>query len=200
MMTALEKFEDQLRAGKVYRREDLSRLSNAVDRHLKELSSQGKLRKLAAGLYYRPRKTVFGEAPPTDVELVGAFLRDDRFLLTSPNAYNALGLGTTQLYNDTIVYNHKRHGHFKLGSRKFDFRVKPAFPKSVSREFLWVELVNNLDSVVEDATQVMVRLKEKVPELNQHLLRKAVKAYGSMRTRKIFEKTFSNDQVGGHAY
>ncbi|MEI9899953.1 MAG: hypothetical protein WDN31_07155 [Hyphomicrobium sp.] len=54
------------------------------------------------------------------------------FLLTAPNAYNSLGVGTTQLYDMTVVYNHKRHGAFTLGSRRFDFRVKPAFPKSLS--------------------------------------------------------------------
>jgi hypothetical protein len=40
--------------------------------------------------------------------------RYPRFLLTSPNAYNTLGVGTTQLYDKTVVYNHKRHGHFML--------------------------------------------------------------------------------------
>ena len=36
-----------LKAGHVYRREDLARLSSAVDRHLRELVSVGKLQKLA---------------------------------------------------------------------------------------------------------------------------------------------------------
>ena len=35
-------------------------------------------------------------------------------------------VGTTQLYDKTVVYNHKRHGSFSLGGRKFDFRVKPS--------------------------------------------------------------------------
>jgi hypothetical protein len=35
-------------------------------------------------------------------------------------------VGTTQLYDKTVVYNHKRHGNFSLGGRKFDFRVKPS--------------------------------------------------------------------------
>ena len=41
---------DELQAGRVYRREDLARLSNAVDRHLNELVSTGMLKKLAQGL------------------------------------------------------------------------------------------------------------------------------------------------------
>jgi len=58
------------------------------------------------------------------VALVGGFLKDDRFLLTSMNAYNALGVGTTQLYSKKTVYNHKRHGDFTLGGMTYAFRVK----------------------------------------------------------------------------
>jgi hypothetical protein len=53
--------------------------------------------------------------------LVKAFLKTDRFVLTSPNAYNQLGLGTTQLYNKRVVYNQKRHGTFPLGNRLVTF-------------------------------------------------------------------------------
>jgi len=50
------------------------------------------------------------------------------FLLASPNAYNSLGSARPQLYDKTVVYNHKRHGNFALGGRKFDFRVKAILP------------------------------------------------------------------------
>ena len=59
-----------LHAGKVYRREDLAQVSNAVDRHLRELVSGGALKRLAQGLYYVPKKSVFGVLPPDDQELV----------------------------------------------------------------------------------------------------------------------------------
>ena len=81
--------------------------------------------KLSGGLYYVPRQSVFGKAPADENDLVAAFLKDDRFLVTSPNDYNTLGLGTTQLYNTRRVYNHKRHGDFKLGNRSFHFVRRP---------------------------------------------------------------------------
>src|SRR6266851_3973884 len=143
-MTKLQELKRRLRPGQVYRREDVARWSNAVDRHLKQLVEEGTLAKLAGGLYAYPKETVFGKAPAEDDKLVEAFLKDDRFLLASPNAYNSLGVGTTQLYDKTVVYNHKRHGRFSLGGRTFDFRVKPTFPTTLSREFLPVDLVNYL--------------------------------------------------------
>lgn len=156
-----------MRPGQVYRREDLAVWSNAVDRHLKQLQEEGKLTKLSGGLYYFPKKTVFGAAPAEDRKLVQAFLRDHRFLLTSPNAYNSLGLGTTQIYNETIVYNHK-HGRFELGGRMFDFRVRPHFPKQLTTEFLLVDMVNNLDGLAEDTDAMLDRVKKKLPPRSRH--------------------------------
>lgn len=121
---------DELQAGRAYRREDLARLSAAVDGRLRELVATGKLKKLAQGLYHAPKQSSFGPLPPTDDQVVESFLRDKDFLVFSPSAYNTVGLGTTQLYNKTLVYNHKRHGVFRLGNRQFDFRMKPRFPRS----------------------------------------------------------------------
>src|SRR3990167_2127545 len=88
-MTKLQEFKKHLRPGQVYRREELARRSNAVDRHLKQLLDDGTLTKLAGGLYLYPKATVFGKAPAEDRKLVGTFLRDHRFLLASPNTYNS---------------------------------------------------------------------------------------------------------------
>lgn len=185
-MTKLQELRKRLRPGKVYRREDLARWSTSVDRHLRQLLDAGDLTKLSTGLYYRPKQTVFGSAPAEDDALVQAFLKDDRYLLTSPNAYNSLGVGATQLYNQTVVYNHKRHGRFKLGGRVFDFRVKPTFPKRLSQEFLLVDLVNNLDELAEDKAQVLSKVKQRATTLDKSALQRAAKEYGMVRTKKFF--------------
>jgi hypothetical protein len=183
-MSNLQEIKKHLRAGQVYRREDLAKWSNAVDRHLKQLQEEGKLTKLSGGLYYCPKKTVFGDAPADDRKLVEAFLRDHRFLLTSHNAYNSLGLGTTQLYNQTVVYNHKRHGQIKLGGRVFEFRVKPRFPTRLTTEFLLVDMLNNLDTLAEDAEAVLESMKQRLPTFRQATLMRCVREYGSIRTQK----------------
>ena len=95
--SALEQVRQVLKPGRVYRRADLLAVSNSVDRHLQALVQAGDLRKLAQGLYYASRKSVFGELPPDDAELVRSFLRDDDFLLFSPSAYNTVGLVTANV-------------------------------------------------------------------------------------------------------
>lgn len=185
-MDTLRKLKRHLRRGSVYRRSDLERWSSSVDRHLKQLLTEGTLQKMSQGVYYYPKETVFGVAPPEESALVRSFLKDDEFLITSPNAYNSLEVGTTQLYNKRVVYNHKRHGEFDLGGRKFFFHMKPKFPKSLSPEFLLVDLVNNLDTLAEDKEMVLSKAKEKAGKLDLAKLKRTVSAYGGAKAKKVF--------------
>lgn len=184
-MNKLETIKAKLKRGHIYRRTDLAKWSKAVDRHVQELVQEGTLKKVSPGVYYYPKKTAFGDAPADENTLIRAFLRDDRFLVTSPNIYNSLGVGTTQLYNQRVVYNHKRHGEFKLGNRSFSFRVKPHFPKKLTTEFLFVDLVNNLDSLAEEPQLVLEKVKGKLNTLNRDKLRKNVAEYGSAKAKRI---------------
>src|SRR5215471_9216319 len=162
----VEQLKRRLRPGRVYRREDLLPWSNSVDRHLKELTVDGTLQKLRNGLYYFPRKFDFGEAPADEHELVRAFLKSDHFVVTSPNVYNQLGLGTTRLYNKRVVYNQKRHGTFPLGNRMVTFERRYNVPKRLSPEFLLVDLVNELDKLAEDRDAVLSRVRDKAKEMD----------------------------------
>jgi hypothetical protein len=173
-----------LRPGFVYRREDLVPLTKAVDRHLRELVASGQLSKLAPGLYYAARSGAFGLVPPQDAQLVAAFLRDTHFLIFSASAYNSAGLGTTQLFNRTLVYNHKRHGVFKLGNRDFDFRVKPRFPKKLSPEFIYVDALNNLSELGEDQLQMLEHAKRHASSFDPQRLQSALANYGGLSTKK----------------
>lgn len=184
-MGKLDELKEHLNSGQVYRRADLAQWSKSVDRHLAQLVNEGALKKLAGGLYYAPKNSAFGQAPPDEQALVKGFLKDERFLLTTPNAYNSLGLGTTQLYNQRTVYNHKRHGEFKLGNRTFNFQVKPHFPKTLTEEFLVVDLVNNLTTLAEDQQEVLKKLAAKIPQLNAPKLQQAVADYGGARAKKL---------------
>ena len=194
-MGKLEELKSHLRPGRVYRRQDVAAWSNAVDRHLKQLVEEGTLTKLAGGLYAYPKDTVFGKAPAEDDKLVGTFLKDSRFLLASPNVYNSLGVGTTQLYDKTVVYNHKRHGDFVLGGRKFAFRVKPSFPKKLTKEFLLVDLVNNLDQLAEAKAEVLERVRERAASYDASRLQRAVRDFGNVKTKKFFDQALKGSQM-----
>lgn len=183
-MAKLQELKRHLKRGGVYRRSDLSMWTRSVDRHLNELVNDGTLEKLSQGMYYYPELSSFGKTPPREEVLVKSFLKDDRFLLTSLNAFNTLGVGTTQLYNRQIVYNHKRHGDFTLGNKTFSFRVKPHFPRKATPEFLLVDLINNLDQLAEDRSEVLQKVKNKVRLMNPQKLERALRDYGNAKTKK----------------
>ncbi|OGT29830.1 MAG: hypothetical protein A3E87_05735 [Gammaproteobacteria bacterium RIFCSPHIGHO2_12_FULL_35_23] len=185
---SFEKVAHHLKPGHVYRRENLLPYSKAIDRDLMRLAVDGLLKKVAPGLYYTPKTSRFGHLPPDDRTLVAAFLRDNDFLLLSWNDYNSLGLGLTQLYNRTVVYNYKRHGVFKLGDKEFGFR-RPArgFPKKLTPAFLVVDLLNNLNELADENTETLkTKINNKLPA---YLLKQAAtcaKKYGKVTTKKFF--------------
>jgi hypothetical protein len=194
-MNKLEELKSHLKQGRVYRREDMIEWSNAIDRHLDKLVEESVLEKLAQGLYYVPKISAFGKVPPDEDVLVRGFLKDDRFLLVSPNSYNSLGVGTTQLYNKKVVYNHKRHGIFKLGNREFDFQRKYDFPTKITQEFLLVDLVNNLEELAEDRAVVLNKVLLKAKQLPTQKLKLAITKYGSVKAKKLFKEVINKEKV-----
>ena len=184
-MTALNELKRHLRPGQVYRRKDLARWSTSVDRHLRQLVDTGRLEKVSGGLYLAPRKTRFGNAPAHDEKLVESFLGDDRFLLVSPNAYNGLGVGTTQLHNEPVVYNRKRHGRYKLDGRTYDFRMRTTVPSQLSQEVLLVDLLHNLGRLPEDKAEVLPRALSRARAMDKKRLARAVREFGSARAERL---------------
>lgn len=176
-----------LTPGRVYRRMDLARRITGFDRKLGALVRDGHLRRISRGLYMVPRHTRFGAAPADAEEIVKAVLGGDRFLLVSPNSYNSLGVGATQLYNKRVVYNQKRHGVIQLDGRWYEFRRLSSLPKAVSVEFLLVDMLHNLDRLAEDRDVIAHHAVERAKNLDRKRLAKAVDVYNSFRVRRLLK-------------
>ena len=186
-MSALGELKRHLRPGQAYRRKDLAQWSKAVDRHLHALVREGRLEKVSGGLYMVPRTTRFGTAPAAPEKLVETFLGDDRFLIVSPNAFNGLGLGMSQLYNEPVVYNRKRHGRFALDGRTYDFRLRTSVPPRLTEEVLMVDLLHNLGRLAEDRLAVLPRALARAAGMDRGKLAKALRDYGSARAGRLLE-------------
>lgn len=186
----METLRQHIKPGHVYRRSDLEYYSSAIDRHLGMLTKDGSLIKLSQGVYYAPKSSKFGLVPPDDVVLVESFLKDSDFLMVKPNVYNTLGLGLTQLYNTTWVYNHKRKGEFKFNGKSFEFKIKSSFPNQLTKEFLLVDLLNNLDELAEDQNQTIKRLPENLSSFNNEELMRVAQQYGSGRTKQLLKSIY----------
>lgn len=188
----MDLLRQHIKQGEVYRRSDLEYYSTAIDRHLATLIKDGTLVKLNQGLYYAPKQSKFGVVPPDDHQVVKRFLKDEDFLLVSPNTFNSLGLGLTQLYNTTWVYNHKRKGEFQLNGKTFEFKLKSAFPKHITREYLLVDLLNNLENLAEDESQAIEKLPFNVRNFDTDALMTATQQYGTGKTKRALKTIVRN--------
>ena len=185
--TTAEQLKESMKPGRVYRRRELNHLSNNLTRDLDKLVESKELVRAAPGLYYRPQMGKFGPRPAAVEELVRAFLNDDDFLLTSLSDYNQLGLGLTLLYTQTLVYNRNRHGEFVLDGKRFSFRRPRNFPKELSKEFLFVDVLNNRQELAEDTSSLEMLLVKQAKESNSKRLLEMARNYGKVSTLKFFE-------------
>lgn len=197
--TSLKTIKAALVPGKVYRRRDLTKFSSNLDRYLPQLVEDGLLRKLSRGVYACPSNTVFGETPPDEYQLLKTFLMDEHFVVFSPSVFNSLGLGTTQLYNQRIVINRRRHGEFMLGDRKYFFHRRLEVPtqRQLNQEYFVMELFNRLNDLVENRDEVLMRLKEKLSDFDDKKLLYAKKHYATYSARLKFDLLY--DQKNSHA-
>jgi len=136
----------KLEPDRVYRTRDFAKWTKNTPRFAKRLERAGVLQRLGHGLFVHPRVGRFGAVPPSDSELLRRFLDDTPFVVTGPEKWNALRLGTTTVFAVMRVYNTKRSGTFNLGGRVFDLH-RVAFPENPPVEWFVVDLFSHADLV-----------------------------------------------------
>lgn len=179
-----------MRAGKIYRQCELQAKWPNASHDLATLVKEGYVEKASSGLYYKPSRTKYGLVAPKDEELVRSFLQDDDFLLVDVNSYTSLVGGLTQLSMGYKVLNRRRHGLFNLAGFHFDFRVRRAYPKKVTKEFLLVDLLDNIKEV-EDGTPIQEKLVPRLKEYDPNLLLRTASLYGNRSTEKLLERVLN---------
>ncbi|WP_061216425.1 hypothetical protein [Leptospira santarosai] len=189
---SLDTLKFHLKPGKVYRRSDLLSFSPSVDRELSQLVKQGFLKKEATGLYFRPKKSKFGDVPASISALVEKYLKTKDFLIVDHNALNSMNLGLTQLYTVLTVYNQKRHGLVELGGVRFNFKRRPGYPQTLSPEFLLVELLNERKTLPEIPVDLKEKMQKLVKKLNRDQLKKFSEQFGKVAVKKEFEELLSS--------
>ncbi len=179
--TRAEQMYRSMKTGQVYRRSYFSDRWPATSRDLKRLLDESLIQKVGPGMYLKPETTKYGKRRPDEREIVKNFLRDDDFLLVDENDYTSLVSGLTQLKMTQKVLNRRRHGFFRLGGYRFNFHVRRNFPKIPTKEFLLVDLLDNVEQT-EDGTPITEKVMSRLGEYDPKKLLHAAKSYGNRAT------------------
>ena len=152
---------------------------------------EGRLEPLAHGLFVHLKRGRFGVVAPTDEQVMRAFLGGP-FVLTGPERWNALGLGTSAAFAVQLVYNTKRSGEFPLGGRRFLLR-RVAFPKDPSPEWFVVDLLQHAEQAAADRDELEAALAGAVRRrrFDPERLRTMAGEYGSRDTQKRVASAFA---------
>lgn len=175
----------QLEPGRVYRTREFSTWSANAPRLAKRLVREGKLVPLAPGLFAYQKQSRFGAVPPSDEELMRAFLDGAPHVFTGSERWNALGLGTTGVSASPLVYNTKRSGTFRFGGRRFVLR-RVAFPENPPPEWFVIDLLEHaeeagasrgdLSALLAKAVARGVYSRERLLEMSERYATKATRA------------------------
>jgi hypothetical protein len=124
---------------------------------------RGALVKLRQGLYYCPKSSRFGVVPPSDDEVLQALFGGAPYVITGLERWNTLGLGTTALSTDRLVYNTKRTGTLEVGGRRYRLR-RVAFPVDPPAEWYVVDLLQHTDEAGVSRATVATALRRALKE------------------------------------
>lgn len=176
--------QPQLQPGRVYRTADLARWSANPTRLAQRLVREGELVQLAHGVFVHPKRGTFGEAPPSDHELMRAVLKGAPFVFTGSARWNALGLGTTQTDATPLVYNTTRSGILTVGGRRFRLR-RVAFPRNPTPEWFVVDLFQHAEQAAasRDDLERALAVAVGTGRFDRARLRAMAERYGSKDTQ-----------------
>lgn len=179
----------RLEPGRAYRTRELRRFSANPARLARRLVREGKLQQAAHGLFYAPVTSRFGQAPPSDEEILRGFLGGSPFVITGPPKWNALGLGATAMFAATLAYNHKRTGEFTFDGRRFLLR-RVYFPERPTPEWYVIDLLQHHDMAGISLTELEVRLVSSLRERRwkPDRLRAMAEQYGTKATQELVER------------
>lgn len=125
---------------------------------LNELAKKGMIHYYGSGFYFRPDYIGETVIPPALEVVIKKYLGTDKFIFRNISDFNSLGLGLTQVFVTTIVYNEKISGKRQVGRRTVEFK-KMKFPIVNHDEFLVIDFLNNIESTGENILNLLERFE-----------------------------------------
>lgn len=152
---------------------------SAASKAIERLIKKGIIKRVSTGVFYKPKKSVFGELRPKEEELLKPYLFQDGkriAYITGDSLYNRMGL-TTQVPKTIKVASKVKRVTTKIGKTQ----VKPAksYVDVTNENYYLLEILDALKDFKTisdlDKQSAILLLKNKISKLSENNLSKMVK-------------------------
>ena len=148
---ALAEFKENelIVASKLYREKLSGQIGEAAYyKTLQRMCESGELVKIAKGTYHLPKVSKYGIVPPSEIEIISAFTKNETGTVVGYSLYNALNL-TTQISKTITVMSSAVEGLTKSIRNVVVHQVPLEFSKEITSMVHGLEVLQNF-STIED--------------------------------------------------
>ena len=130
---------------------------------LERMCKSGKLAKVAKGTYYLPKKSVFGDVPISEREIITAFTKEGTGTVIGYSLYNHLGL-TTQIPKTTEILSSSLDSQMKTIRNVKVHYSSLEFSKAVEQMIQALDVLQNYEKIQDINYPELVSYSRKIAE------------------------------------
>jgi hypothetical protein len=82
-----------------------------------------------------------------------------------------------------------------LNGKNFLFKLKSSFPSKLTKEYLVVDLLNNLEELAEDFEQTVRNFHKNIQRFDAHELMIMAQKYGTGATKKLVKSALRKSKL-----
>lgn len=124
--------------------------SMALSKALSRLTKAGKIKRLKRGIYYKPKKTKYGELNPDENEILKNIIYENNKrvgYITGVKLYNKLGL-TTQVANEYQIAVNKLKKDIQIGKTRLNFiKVNSPISEKNYKLLQYLDVLKNIKNI-----------------------------------------------------
>ncbi len=157
------------------KKEEYSAASKAIERLIKK----GIIKRISTGIFYKPKKTIFGELKPNEENIIKPYLfKNGKKIayITGLRLYNKMGL-TTQIPNEISIASNKKRISISKGNIKT--KAVKSYVEVTNNNYKFLELLDVLKNFKKipdlDKKAAISILSNKIKKLDEKEIKKLIK-------------------------
>ena len=177
----IEEQIDSIESGKTFTYKDLNIKKeeySAASKSIERLIKKGVIKRISTGVFYKPKKTVFGELKPDEEKIITPYLfKNGKRIayITGLLLYNKMGL-TTQIPKEISIASNKKRIYISKGNIKA--KAVKSYVEVTNENYKLLELLDALKDFKKipdlDKKSTISILSHKISELNKKQIKELI--------------------------